>query len=117
MLGIHIHYLAHELRDDAVKRAALVVELLSGLADSLLSSAQSTEVLGSLGNDISAQLPMKMKTKSYLEDNATHILSIGREVHVHQRVLRARGKSTEDTRRHSSRRRSEFRESKHRCSE
>lgn len=49
-----MHYLAHELRDNAVKRAALVVELLSGLADSLLSGAEGTEVLGSLGNDISA---------------------------------------------------------------
>lgn len=108
-----MHYLAHELRDDAVKRAALVVELLSGLADSLLSGAEGTEVLGSLGNDISAQLPMKMKTKCHLKDNATHVLSIGREVHIHQWVLRTSGKSTEDTRRHSSRRRSEFRESKH----
>ena len=54
MLNKSMHYLAHELRDNAVKRAALVVELLSGLADSLLSGAEGTEVLGSLGNDISA---------------------------------------------------------------
>ena len=51
-----MHYLAHELRDNAVKRAALVVELLSGLADSLLSGAEGTEVLGSLGNNVAEQL-------------------------------------------------------------
>lgn len=109
-----MHYLTHELRDDAVKGATLVVELLSRLPNSLLSGAEATEVLSSLGNDISAKLPMKMQTKRHLKDNATHVLSIGREVHVHQRVLSTGSKSTEDTRRHSSRRRSEFRESKHR---
>ena len=41
-----------------MKRATLVVELLSGLSDALLSGAEATEVLGGLGNDISAQLPM-----------------------------------------------------------
>ena len=108
-----MYYLAHELRDDAVKRATLVVELLSELADSLLSGAEAAEVLGSLGNDISAQLPMRLRTERHLKDDTTHVLSIGGEVHVHQRVLRASGKSAEDTRRHSSRRCSKFRESKH----
>lgn len=41
--------LAHEAGDDAVEGRALV-------AEALLSSAQSTEVLGGLGDDISAQL-------------------------------------------------------------
>ena len=39
-----------------MKRATLVVELLSGLSDALLSGAEATEVLGSLGNDIVEQL-------------------------------------------------------------
>ena len=113
----NISSLEHESGNHSVEDRVLVAKILTLSSLSLLSGAEGTEVLGSLGNDISAQLPMKMKTKCHLKDNATHVLSIGREVHVHQWVLRASGKSTEDTRRHSSRRRSEFRESKHRCSE
>lgn len=96
-----------------MKCATLVVELLSGLSDALLSGAEATEVLGSLGNDISTQLQITTKMQSHLEHDTAHVLSIGREVHVHQRVLRARGKSTENTRRHSGRRRSKLGESKH----
>lgn len=54
-----ISHLAHKLGNDAVEDASLVVEVLSGLADSLLSGAQAAEVLGSLGADISAQLGIK----------------------------------------------------------
>ena len=49
--------LAHELGNDTMQCAALVVELLSRLADSLLSRAEAAEVLGGLGNDIGAELP------------------------------------------------------------
>ena len=49
--------LAHELGNDTMQGAALVVELLSRLADSLLSRAEAAEVLGGLGNDIGAELP------------------------------------------------------------
>ena len=113
--SVECTYLAHELRDDAVQRAALVMELLSGLANTLLSGAEAAEVLGSLGNDISAELNMIAETERHLKDDTTHVLSVGGEVHVHQRVLRARGKSTENTRGHPSRRRSKLGESEH-CS-
>ena len=44
-----------------MKRAALVVKLLSGLSDALLSGAEATEVLSGLGNDIGTQLQMTTK--------------------------------------------------------
>ena len=53
----HDGNLAHELGNDTMQGAALVVELLSRLADSLLSRAEAAEVLGGLGNDIGAELP------------------------------------------------------------
>ena len=49
-------YLAHELGNDSVHLAVLVAERLAALAISLLTSAEATEVLGGLGNDISEQL-------------------------------------------------------------
>lgn len=42
--------LDHKLGNDTVESAALVVEGLASLAQTLLASAKSTEVLGSLGN-------------------------------------------------------------------
>ena len=48
--------LAHELRDDAVERAALVVQGLPRLADALLAGAQRPEVLGGLGDGVGEQL-------------------------------------------------------------
>ena len=48
--------LAHEAGDDAVEGAALVVEGLAGLAHTLLTSAEATEVLGSLGDSMGIQL-------------------------------------------------------------
>lgn len=49
-------YLAHELGNDSVHLAVLVAERLAALAISLLTSAEATEVLGGLGNDVSEQL-------------------------------------------------------------
>lgn len=46
--------LAHELLDHSVESRALVVQGLARLAHTLLSSAQSTEVLGSSWNNISS---------------------------------------------------------------
>lgn len=48
--------LDHELLDDAVELGALVVEGLSGLAQTLLAGAQGAEVLGRLGHDVVVQL-------------------------------------------------------------
>lgn len=48
--------LAHELGDDSVELAALEVEGLAGLAGSLLTSAESSEVLGGLGDYIGVEL-------------------------------------------------------------
>ena len=55
--------LAHELWDHSVESGSLVVQWLSALADSLLSGAQSTEVLGGLWNDIGVQLWRRKKKK------------------------------------------------------
>jgi hypothetical protein len=48
--------LDHELLDHAVELAALVVERLAGLAQALLTGAESAKVLGSLGHDVVVQL-------------------------------------------------------------
>ena len=48
--------LAHKVRDDSVEAAALVVKRLAALANTLLASAQSAEVLSSLWNNIGVQL-------------------------------------------------------------
>ena len=113
----NISSLEHESGNHSVEDGVLVAKIHTLSSLSLLSSAEATEVLGSLGNDISTQLQITTEMQSHLEHNTAHVLSIGREVHVHQRVLRARGKSTENTRRHSGRRRSKLGESKHCCSE
>lgn len=47
--------LQHELRDDSVEAAALVVQVLAGLSLALLSSAKSSEVLGGLGDYVISQ--------------------------------------------------------------
>ncbi len=44
--------LQHKLGDDTVERTTLVVKGLAGLASSLLASAKSSEVLGSLGDNV-----------------------------------------------------------------
>lgn len=48
--------LDHKLLDHAVEGRALVVQRLARLAQSLLASAESTEVLNGLGNEIRVQL-------------------------------------------------------------
>lgn len=49
-------HLAHELGNDTMQGAALVVQRHSHLAFSLLSGAQTTEILCSFGNYVSAEL-------------------------------------------------------------
>ena len=51
-----ITYLEHEVGDNTVEAAALVVKRLSALSGALLSSAESTEVLGGLRHDVIVQL-------------------------------------------------------------
>lgn len=48
--------LQHEVGDDAVEAAALEVEGLARLADTLLAGAEGPEVLDSLGDGLSVQL-------------------------------------------------------------
>jgi hypothetical protein len=48
--------LNHKLLDDAVEDGALVVQRLSRLADALLTSAESAEVLGCLGDEVGVKL-------------------------------------------------------------
>ncbi len=48
--------LEHELGDNSVEDGSLEVQGLAGLAHSLLASAESSEVLGSLGDSVGVQL-------------------------------------------------------------
>ena len=48
--------LGHELSDDSVERASLVVEWLATLSDTLLTSTESSEVLSSLWGLVSIEL-------------------------------------------------------------
>merc|ERR1719181_196141 len=48
--------LEHELRDDAVELAALVVQRLARLAHALFASAESAEVLDRLGDGLAVQV-------------------------------------------------------------
>jgi hypothetical protein len=68
--GSEITTLDHELLDDSVESAALVVKWLAGLAYTLLTSAESTEVLSSLGDDVAKEL----------EDNAAGWLAANGDV-------------------------------------
>lgn len=52
----HCRNLAHELRNNAMEGATLVVELLSRLSDTLLSGAETAEVLSGLGDNIGTEL-------------------------------------------------------------
>ena len=56
LTGSEVTTLAHEVVDHAVEVAALEVQGLAHLADALLAGAQSAEVLGGLGCDVSTQL-------------------------------------------------------------
>ena len=48
--------LAHEVVDDTMEGGALEVEGLAGLAHALLAGAEATEILGGLGDNVSAEL-------------------------------------------------------------
>ena len=49
-------HLTHEVWDDPMKFAALVVQRLARLAHALLARAQTAEVLGRLRHDVAVQL-------------------------------------------------------------
>ena len=68
--------LDHEVLDDAVELGALVAEGLPGAAGALLAGAESAEVLGSLGDDVSEEL----------EDDAASRSAADGDVEVHTRV-------------------------------
>ena len=48
--------LDHKLLDDSVESGAFIGERFSGFAFTLLAGAESSEVLGGLGNDVVVQL-------------------------------------------------------------
>lgn len=54
--GGEVTALDHELLDDAVELAALVVQGLSRLSQALLAGAEGAEVLGRLGHNVIVQL-------------------------------------------------------------
>ena len=56
--GSEITTLAHEVGDDSVEGGSLEVKRLSRFTNPLFSSAESAEVLGSLGGNISTELHM-----------------------------------------------------------
>ncbi len=66
--------LDHELLDDPVETRAFVVQRLARLADTLLASAQGTEVLGRLGHYIVVQLecdtPSRFVADGDIEEDA-----------------------------------------------
>ena len=78
--------LAHESRDDAMERAALVVKRLATLAFALLPGAERAEVLGGLGNDICEKL----------EDDPSGLLSADRHVEKHPGIIFRRGVGERD---------------------
>ena len=80
--------LDHELLDYAVEHRALVVQRLAGLADAFLASAESTEILGRLGNKIVVQLHRDaanglVPDRDVEEDPATGALVLGGPVGRH----------------------------------
>ena len=68
--------LGHEVGDDAMELASLEVELLSRLADSLLSSAEGSEVLSGLGGVFGVEVDDKsadgLATDGHVEENLGH---------------------------------------------
>ena len=63
--------LSHELSDDSVEAAALVVEGLAGLADALLTGAESSEVLrgdGGVGEELELDAASGLTTDRNVEE-------------------------------------------------
>jgi hypothetical protein len=58
--------LQHELRDDAVERAALV-------AEAFLAGAEGTEVLGGLGDHIVVEVEVNGATVSWISDEVSAV--------------------------------------------
>ena len=70
-----ISTLCHEAGDDSVPDAALVVEGLSRFTDSLLSSAESSEVLsglGGVGSKSHSDASSSLSTNGDVEENVSH---------------------------------------------
>jgi len=65
--------LAHELRDDTMEDGTLKVEGLAGLAHTLLTGAEASEVLNGLGDHIGAELHNDasggLTTDGHIEEN------------------------------------------------
>lgn len=76
--GGEVAALDHELLDDAVELAALVVQRLAGLADPLLARAQRPEVLGRLGHHVVVQLerhpPGRLAADGDVKEDAAALL-------------------------------------------
>ena len=69
--------LQHELGDHSVERAGLEVEGLSGLADSLLTSAESTEVLSGLGDILGVELKDDSASGGIVNGDIKEYLRVG----------------------------------------
>lgn len=64
--------LSHKARDDSVEAAALVVEGLAGLADALLASAESSEVLrghGGVGEQVEGDAASGLTTNGDVKED------------------------------------------------
>ena len=70
--------LEHEVGDHTVEDGSLEVEGLSGLSGSLLTSAESAEVLGSEGDDVSEELEDDAASSLSLDGDIEEDLGVGR---------------------------------------
>jgi len=61
--------LEHEIRDHTVENRTLVVQRLSRLSNSLLSSAQSSKILSSLWNDVCIKFEHDPSSRSAISSN------------------------------------------------
>ena len=80
--GGEVSSLGHEVGDDSVEGRSLEVEGLSGLTDSLLSSAESSEVLGGLwgvSGELHGDSASSLTTNSDVEENVRHIVCFSRK--------------------------------------
>lgn len=66
--------LDHEVRDDAVERAALVVQRFATFAGSLFAGAQRTEVLRSLWHDVAVQLKVRGYLKKLKNEPTSNVM-------------------------------------------
>lgn len=73
--------LDHELFDDTMEGAALVVQRLASLSETLLASAEGTEVVGCLGDHIVVELKSNaaglLLANLDVEEDATALFGVG----------------------------------------